>query len=236
MSNQLTIGILGGMGPRATVQFEHMLLERLTGGDQELPTIVAINDGSIPDRSAFLVGSGSDPLPRMQRNLTMLELLDADIICIPCNTACAPAIFNRLNPASSSIINLPEEVGRALQSSNAKRAFVLGTQGTIALGTYQNVCASVDVSYVTPTARVQRLVTQIIAAVKQNDMSRARDIASHVVVAIAESGCDTVILGCTELPLVKAQLVPPSCAAIDTLAVLADACVSYTQDNAKEFI
>src|SRR6266542_21450 len=110
-----TIGILGGMGPRATVQFEQLLLDRLPGTDQQLPTIISVNDGAIPDRSAYLLGKGLDPVFRLQHNLEMLEQMDARIVAIPCNTACAPRIFNRLRTAvNTKLVNLPAEVGFVL--------------------------------------------------------------------------------------------------------------------------
>lgn len=223
------IGILGGMGPRATVQFESMLLDRLNGSDQELPTIVTINDGSIPDRNAFLTGTGIDPLPWMQRNLANLENLGAAIICIPCNTACSPELFGRLRPVTSLVIHLPSETVGYMQSTGLRRVLLLATDGTVRSNAYQDLCAEVGIVCLIPQATQQRQVMQIIRAVKRGDMTLARLIGKALAADIAQLDIDGVILGCTELPLVSGLLMPGECIPVDTLAVLADACVGYTK-------
>lgn len=230
-----TIGILGGMGPRATVAFEQLLLERLGGNDQDLPRIVSVNDGSIPDRSSYLLGRGQDPLPQMLHGLRVLEYAGSSVICVPCNTACALSIFTRLQRRTTvPILNLPVEVGRALVASGMQSIYLLATEGTIKTGVYQSVCAQVGVRCTVPNRRVQALVSQVIAAVKANDLPTARLAAVSVQAAIVASGCPAVLLGCTELPLVASALVPNGCEAVDTLAVLADACVRYTKNELLE--
>jgi aspartate racemase len=223
------IGILGGMGPRATVMFEQLLLDRLPGNDQQIPAIVTINDGSIPDRSAFLLGQGPDPLPAMQRNLQLLERLGADIICIPCNTACAPQLFQRLQPTGSQIINLPEVVLASMRQRGIRSAFLAATAGTIAAGSYQEICARNGIACIVPTAPLQREITAVIRAVKRGDMAAARLLSRRVAAHIEATDCQAVILGCTELPSVQADLVPAGRVAIDSLSVLADSCVTYTK-------
>lgn len=230
-----SIGILGGMGPRATVHFEQLLLDTLTGTDQQLPTIVSINDGSIPDRSSFLLGKGADPVPRLRNNLRLLEKAGVSLVCIPCNTACAPAIFNRLQKDTDlRIINLPDEVGRAIRSLRLQRVFILATEGTISAGIFQHQCEDQRIEPVIPDADVQETVSATIAAVKANKLELARLYARRVKVRVARSKCDGVILGCTELPIVAAELTPPGCTALNTLEVLARAAVNYTREDKSE--
>jgi len=229
-----TIGILGGMGPRATVQFEQLLLQYLSGTDQQLPAILTVNDGSIPDRSRYLLGRGSDPVPQMQRNLDILQQAGARLIALPCNTACAPAIFNRLRPAPDvQLVNLPEEVGKALRTEGYTSVYILATEGTIRAGIYQNVCSQARVSYAAPDIATQRLVNKVITAVKAGNMPMARMYAVQVAAAVRRAGSQAVLLGCTELPLVSAFLAPRQATAIDTLAVLARAVSRYTTKQSK---
>lgn len=225
------VGILGGMGPRATVQFEQLLLDRLEGSDQELPVIVTINDGTIPDRSSFVTGVGRDPLPRMQRNLDRLEQLGAEIICIPCNTACTPQIFDRLHARQAKILNLPQEVGQVLVRHDARKVCILATAGTVASGVYQDVCGQAGVVAWVPPPHLQKLVDSCILLVKQNRLVEARQCASHVEAAIIAGDIDTVLLGCTELPLIKASLAPSRTQVVDTLEVLAMACSNMVKQG-----
>ncbi|HLC91975.1 MAG TPA: amino acid racemase [Candidatus Saccharimonadales bacterium] len=224
------IGILGGMGPRATVKFEDILLDKLPGTDQELPTIITINDGSTPDRSSFLLGKGADPVPVQQKNLDLLEQAGATIICIPCNTSCAPAIFDRLKAHTSlPIINLPDEVSKQIKNMSLEAVFLLATEGTVKSDVYQNVCAANAIRCIEPDNNTQELATKVISAVKNNDMITARAAASKIKPLIERSGAKGVILGCAELPLVVDELVPSDCTPIDTLDVLAQATAAYVK-------
>lgn len=222
------IGILGGMGPRATVQFEQLLLERLPGTDQDIPPIITINDGAIPDRSDYILGIGEDPVPRLKQNLHTLLQAKASVICAPCNTVCAPVILHRLQQQTTTpIIDLPFEVGRHLRTKGYKKIFLLATEGTLRAGVYQDITLRVGVACIEPEPALQKVIMQLIRAVKTNDMRLARQCALMVRPVIRTSGCEAVILGCTELPCLKALLVPQNCVAIDTLEILANACVAH---------
>ena len=224
------IGILGGMGPRATVAFEQLLVAQFGGTDQDVPTIITINDGSIPDRSRFILGSGPDPVPQLQRNLQLLEQMGAQIICLPCNTASTATIGGRLRTRSARLLNLPELTGHQMVAAGTRQVYLLGTAGTIQAGTYQRICRTRGIGYQLPSPDVQRSVDALIQAVKRHELTRARLTAQALERIIRRSGCDGVLLGCTELPLVGRELVPVGCQAFDTLAILATACVGYSQN------
>lgn len=225
-----TIGILGGMGPRATVEFEQRLLEKLSGSDQQLPTIVTINDGSIPDRSAYLLGKGIDPLPRISRNALQLQALGTDLICIPCNTACAPAILGRLQPRLRiPVINLPMQVVSEASRRGARSLYLLATDGTIQAKIYQQLCFEAGIICRLPSPKYQRLVQQIIAKVKTGQMIAARSAAREVQSFLGKNQSQAVILGCTELPAVAAELLPSGMDSLDSLDILAECAARYTK-------
>ena len=229
------IGILGGMGPRATVAFEQLLLDRLPGSDQDLPTIFTINDGSIPDRSKYLLDAGPDPLPRMIRNAQVLENAGSTFICVPCNTACAPEIFDRLRcSVNIPVLSLIEEVGHYVCSTTNGPCYVLATEGTIRVRSFQNMLEQNNIRAITPPRAIQATIDALIRAIKQNDTLTINILSVCVKTAIQKSGCQTVILGCTELPLIKNLLVPTDIVAVDTLEVLAAACVRYTKAYTEE--
>jgi aspartate racemase len=83
-----TIGILGGMGPAATVDlFNRIVRTTPAKSDQEHIPILIFNDTSIPDRSQAILHGGADPLAPMQAGVDLLARMGADLIAIPCNTA-----------------------------------------------------------------------------------------------------------------------------------------------------
>ncbi len=222
-----TIGILGGMGPRVTVEFESRLLEKIEGSDQVLPTIVGINDGGIPDRSSFLLGKGTSPVPRLVQNLNKLKQLRPDFICLPCNSACAPAILSRVQLYSEiPIIDLPVEVVRLMKNQGLNQVMLLATEGLVASGRYQELCHAENIECFTPVASIQAAVSQIIMNVKAGRPESVVGQIKTVRKFVASSNCQAVILGCTELPMVASQLVPASLTAIDTLDALVEATLS----------
>jgi aspartate racemase len=82
------LGVLGGMGPMATVDFMAKVLRNTPADrDQEhIPTIVC-SATNIPDRSAAILEGGPDPLPAMRDALHKLERSGVTCIAMPCNTA-----------------------------------------------------------------------------------------------------------------------------------------------------
>jgi aspartate racemase len=223
-----TIGILGGMGPRSTIMFEQMLVERCVGSDQQIPTIVTINDGSVPDRSQYLLGFGTDPVPSLQQNLNMLRLMGAEVIAIPCNSACMTPIFVRLT-SPAHLLNLPLLVVENVQKIAAKKVCLLATEGTVQSGTYQELCSVADIECIVPTKDLQNVITEIIANVKIGNVVAAKIEARLAALLIKRLECEAVILGCTELPLIERQLLPAGMIGINSLAILADACVKYSK-------
>ena len=216
------------MGPRSTIMFEQMLLDRCVGSDQQIPTIVTINDGSVPDRSQFLLGFGADPVPSLQQNLNMLRLMGADVIAIPCNSACMTPIFVRLT-TSAHLLNLPLLVVARVKKIAAKRVCLLATEGTVQSGTYQALCNVAGIECIVPTKDLQNAITEIIANVKIGNIVAAKIGARLAAQLIKRLECEVVILGCTELPIVERQLLPASTTSLNSLAILADACVKYSK-------
>jgi len=83
-----TIGILGGMGPYATVElFSKILKFTPARKDQEHLRIIIDNNLKIPDRTEAILGNGKSLLPEMIATAKNLEKAKVDFILIPCNTA-----------------------------------------------------------------------------------------------------------------------------------------------------
>ncbi len=83
-----TLGILGGMGPLATADlFEKIIRNTKADTDAQHIRVYIDNNPQIPDRTAFIMGSGADPRPEMNASARKLEAMGADILLMPCNTA-----------------------------------------------------------------------------------------------------------------------------------------------------
>lgn len=226
------IGILGGMGPRATIEFEQRLIERLEGNDQALPVIVTINDGTIPDRSSYLTGNGTDPFPQLLQRALQLQSVGAEIIAMPCNSASATQILSRLQAfISIPILNLPKLTAMKIADTDAQQLLLLATEGMVRSHTYQDILTGYGVEVKVPSRSQQIDVDRLIARIKSkafidDDTRKLRE-------CLVQAGCDGVILGCTELPLVKKGLLPSGIISFDTLDILAESIVAYTRDKEK---
>ena len=84
-----TLGILGGLGPAASVYFYRLITEHTKAlRDQDHLDIVLMSKASIPDRTEFILGKSADsPLSSMIEGVRALTGAGADLIAIPCNTA-----------------------------------------------------------------------------------------------------------------------------------------------------
>lgn len=82
------LGVLGGMGPMATVDFMAKVVRHTPATcDQEHVEMIVSSSVNIPDRTAAILGTGPDPFPDMLDALRRLERAGARVIAIPCNTA-----------------------------------------------------------------------------------------------------------------------------------------------------
>ena len=221
------IGIIGGMGPRATVEFEKLILDQFEGGDQTLPGIISYNAGAIPDRSRFLVEDGQDPVPAIQNAIDQLAKTDVDVLCMPCNTAHVPLIADRLDMRGIYFIHMPELVADKLRQAGMKRVAILATSGTVSSGMYQSMLSSSGIEAIEPPATIQQAVTQIIQDVKAGDINSARRAMPVVNSFLTSTASQAAVLACTELSFI-ANDVASGVRVVDTLSELAQAVASYT--------
>src|SRR5271163_5103637 len=87
------VGIIGGMGPEATVDLMRRVIAKTPArDDQDHIHLIVESNPKIPSRIAHLIeGSGPDPTPELIRIAVNLQRAGADALAIPCNTAHAYA-------------------------------------------------------------------------------------------------------------------------------------------------
>src|SRR4051812_30907499 len=127
------LGVLGGMGPMATVDFMGEVVQNTPATcDQEHIPMVVCSAANIPDRTASIFGEGADPFPAMRDTLRRLEAAGATCVAIPCNTA---HHWDAALQAGTSvrILHIVDAVADALddQSMQGGSVGVLATSGTV---------------------------------------------------------------------------------------------------------
>ncbi|CAA9278920.1 MAG: Aspartate racemase [uncultured Chloroflexi bacterium] len=148
------IGIVGGMGPLAHIEFERQLLvatrKRLgrSPTDQDFPEWIASSIPETPDRTKALLGEGPSPVPWLERSVRRLcdkgQEGGADFAVITCNTAHA-FLEEVRGRACVPLVDMIEETVRAARSQLGRGGAIgiLGTSGTLRSGIYAHAAERV---------------------------------------------------------------------------------------------
>jgi aspartate racemase len=203
------IGVLGGMGPLATVDFLQKLIAATPSTcDQDHVPVVVSSIAQIPDRVAAFRSEGASPLAAMVSSGQRLIRAGAGLIVVPCNTA--HLWFSELQAA----LQLPmlhmvdvalEDAANGMQANAS--VGLLCTDATLASGLYLRRAAQSKrhsrLRWTLPTAaEMLNLVMPGIQAVKLGQMASANDLLSAAAQALIQRGASSLVLGCTEIPLV----------------------------------
>jgi aspartate racemase len=215
------LGILGGMGPAATVE----LYRRLTAAaeastDQEHPRIIIDSNAKVPDRTAALLDGGADPTPFLLDSLATLQRAGVDVIVMPCNTAHAYLPVLR-DHASVPVLDMIERTVAAAPTDGP--IGLLATSGTIEVGLYQDALATRHLEVFVPTGTDQDAAMEAIHLVKAGDLKAAIPHAERAVAALERAGAAAILLGCTEFSVLVGhhELALPTLDPLDVLVTAA---------------
>ena len=227
------IGVLGGMGPAATVDFMAKLI-RLTpaGREQDHLPLVVVSDPRVPDRVApILSGAGPSPLPAMREGIRRLERAGAVCVAIPCHTA--HAWYDQLAAATAlPILHIVDAALAELARLEVPQGplGLLATAATLEAGLYQARLAAAGHPAVLASPEVMAAsVLPAIALVKQDRAAEAAPLLGRAVDHLLAAGAGRVLLACTELPLARAATPHPAC--IDATEALARSCLAWWQSR-----
>ena len=198
------LGVLGGLGPMSTVYFCELITAHTDAQkDSDHIDMIISSRASTPDRTAFILKkSTEDPLPVMRREADRLTDAGADLIVIPCNTA--HYFYDGLQATSKApILNIIQETVLHLHRNGIQKFGLLATEGTVKSGAYHRVCEPLGMTCLTPTEAEQAQISSIIYdSVKQN-LPVDWNSFFHITDAMRARGCERLVLGCTELSLLK---------------------------------
>ncbi len=229
------IGVLGGMGPLATVDFLHKVVSSTPATcDQDHVPLLVWNVPQIPDRQKSLAGTGESPLPAMLRGIRHLNDGGATRIVIPCNTA--HLWSDELAAASPApLIHIVDAAIAAVERHGMKGVPVgiVATRGTLAGCLYQDRLTARHIPYLINTDdEIDALFTPGCYAIKQNRLDHGGTLLESAARQLVHRGARTLILACTEVPVglshVQSELLP---LCVDPTQALAEACVDYWRNT-----
>ena len=159
------VGVVGGVGPMATVYFMQRVIEMTKADcDQEHINMLVFNDCNIPDRTAFITKQSPDnPLPIMIEDAKRLEAAGCEFVVIPCNTA--HYFYDELqHSVNIPVVNIVAETIRYAKTmvEDLKCVGILATTGTIVTGTYQKYAEEAGLISVTLDPKDQEKLMSII--------------------------------------------------------------------------
>lgn len=228
------LGVIGGLGPIATAHFLELVI-RMTRAecDQQHLDMIIYNTPSTPDRTAFLLGlSGESPLPKMLGAGRALCDGGAAYIAVPCVTAhnFLPELEEKLGVP---VIDGVRETAIYLKEHGVDCAGILATSGTVESGLIHRELEEQGITPVTPDEAGQQAVMDLIY--RDIKAGRAPDMDAFFSVSrqLRGLGAQVIILGCTELSLIKRDHEIGS-GYLDVMEVLAQRSITLCGKELKE--
>ncbi len=203
-----TVGIIGGMGPEATVDlFEKIIKNTPAKKDQEHLHIIIDNYPQVPDRTAFILGKGESPLPYLLESVKRLERAGVDCICMACNTAHYFTDEIRKN-TSLPFYSIVETVLEEIEENKefCKKIGLMATDGTVKGRIYHKPFEKKGFKIEDFTEEIQKEIMKSIYSLKAGETDKANDIFQNVFRKIIDLGYDCLIAGCTEIPVLLGNL------------------------------
>lgn len=223
------IGVIGGMGPEATLLFMQRVLDATPARDDgdHIPMLID-NNPQIPSRIRALIdGTGEDPAPVLAVMARGLSDGGAEALVMPCNTAhnYADAIRAAVSIPFLSMVDLTT-AAFARRLEPGARVGILASPATASTGLYDRSLSAVGLTTLYPGD--QGAMLQAVCALK---ISAEDAEACDTVIAGAQDligqGADMLLVGCSEFSLISDCIIAlhPT---IDSLNVLVDHAIAFS--------
>lgn len=215
------LGVLGGLGPMATAYYLELMIKMTDAAtDQEHLQSIVMNFPTVPDRTAFILGrSQESPLEPMIALGQQLKSMGAGVIATPCITA------HYFHKELQEGIGLPmihgiECIARQLSRCGIARVGLMATDGTVQSGIFQRQVEEQGMELILPDeegqAAVMTLIYDQVKAGKKPELKLFEAVKQQ----LRSKGAQVVVLGCTELSMLKKEN-PLGSGILDALEVLA---------------
>ena len=193
------VGVLGGMGPEATVELMRRVIAMTQAADdQDHIRMIVEHNPKVPSRIKALIDkTGESPAPMLIEMAKRLETAGANVLAMPCNTAHAYA--DQIRAATSipllDMIGLTASRLSRMQLEH-RRVGLLASTAVKLLGLYERALDPLGITVVYPNEQTR--VMRLIKAVKRGETGAG---LRQELAAIANDlrGTDVLVVACTEL-------------------------------------
>ena len=198
-----TVGVIGGLGPLATLDFFERILRRTRAvREQDHLRILIDNNTKVPDRNAFWRGEGPSPGPALAASAKGLQEAGAEVIVMACNTTHAweADIRAAISVPFISIIDVTIE---AVADLRPEAVGVLAVDACLTAGLYQDGLKKAGLRAVLLNADSQKTFMELIYRIKSGDSGEVvRRAMATLARKLEAQGAEVIIAGCTEIPIV----------------------------------
>jgi aspartate racemase len=196
-----TVGIIGGMGPLATVDlYRRIVLRTKALKDQDHIHVIIDSNTNIPDRTKAIIANGEDPTVELIKSAKILEAAGADFLIMPCNTA---HYFIDVIKESVHIpfVNMLEETVNYTNDKYGEYITVgiMATDGTIKSKIYEDYFKKLGIKTVVPEETQEKIMKFIYEVIKSGRYDEGTELFYDCVSELKEKGANAFLLGCTEL-------------------------------------
>lgn len=198
-----TVGVIGGLGPAATLDFFDRILKRTKAvRDQDHLRLIIDNNTKVPDRNAASKGEGPSPGAVIAASARGLQDAGAEFVVMACNAA--HAYEGEIRAALTvPFISMIDETVKTVAGLGAKRAGVLAADPCLRANLYQDGLKKVGIEPVLLPDDSQRTFMELIYRIKSGDTG---DVVRRSMATLAKKleakDVDVILAGCTEVPIV----------------------------------
>ena len=224
------VGVLGGMGPEATILLQQRVLATVNAQDDadHLPLLIDMNP-QVPSRIAHLIdGTGEDPTPVLAAMAQRLERAGATALAMPCNTA------HHYAPAIEAAVSIPflnmvtRSVDRAAQQLPSGSAIgILASPALRMAGVFDDALDRVGLTAIWP-GDAGRMLAAIRLIKAQGITPQAQQTLAEAATELTVQGAKLLFVACSEFSLLAPALTAPL-PILDTIDVLAEAIHQHSQ-------
>lgn len=215
------LGVIGGLGPLSTAHYMELVVKMTDAKvEQENVDMIVYNFPSIPDRTEYILGYyRKNPFHGLFYVGDALVKQNVDLIAIPCMTA--HYFYEELSSRLEvPIINAVTETVLHLKENGIRKAGIMATEGTISSGLFAKEMEKHGIEPICPSRLLQEDVTHLIYKNIKEGLPPEMDRFQRVEEELRAKGAEAIILGCTELSLIKRDF-PLHPGFLDAMEVLA---------------
>lgn len=202
--NTKIIGILGGMGPFATIDIYKEILDSVeVKTEREYPHVVINSNPKIPSRTRSFLFNEKSPVEGMIKEAKSLEKIGVDFIIIPCNSA-HYFLQEVRKSIETEIVDMVEVVADYIHKKfpTIKKAGLLGGEVILGSDIYERSLCKYGITIIKPSEDKNNLVRSCIDMIKHNSITTSVKLEFvNLINSLIDEGSEIIILGCTEFPI-----------------------------------